>query len=589
MARLFFSLVLLLGLPGALGAQVTLSLEEFLRLRARAQPPIETPAPPPAPWALESADFAIVAGDGSARITTTLGLAIFADGWQKVPLGNLGSITELAPPPGLEARIEGGAAAPQLLVRGQGRFTLRLSSVRPLERDAAATRPTSFFSFAAPPAALLRGSLAAPAEVEEAMLPSGGLLTPAGPRQWTFVAGFDPNSALVFQLFGRRVLPERALLPLRYEARFLTASTLSRTQLQVEAQLDLQVAQGRLEELWLDFPQGLEVVGAEGGPLAGWKVENGRLHVLPLAPVEERLRFTLQLRGKSANAFTSPLLSPQGSRRTLQLVAAQLRGDGLLDLVEPGSARAATDREKEGFTAPGQLRVYAVADAARPPRFEAVWAEGTEVLAAQIDRLLVDVAAGSGGRAAYQLWAEVRNRGTLSLELQLPPGFELIDADRDGAAVLPGKSPRGGFEIPLFAGEDTQVVHLRGLLPLSLPAGKGGELSLVLPGLSAPAARVEVRLLLPTLFRASLADPTRAQVVGAPPGAPARHSRREDALRSNAIAQQLYTSFAPREQDGFFSQPAGFLQLQAAWSALSSSPGPIGIKLERQTEVSPWF
>jgi hypothetical protein len=577
-----------MALPGVLAAQVTLSLEEFLRLRSKAQAPIVNPAPPPAPWALEAADFAIEAGAGSARIATTLSLSVFADGWQKVPLGNLGSITDLEPPPGLEARIEGGGAAPQLVVRGQGRFSVRLASVRPLEKDAAATRPTSIFSFAAPPAALLRGTLAAPAEVEEATLAAGGILTPAGPRKWTFVAGFDPGAALIFNLYGRRVLPERALLPLRYETRILTESTLSRTQLQVAAQLDVLVAQGRLEELWLDFPAELEVVAAEG-PLAGWKVENGRLHVLPLAPVEERLRFTVQLRGKNVAAFVSPLLAPQGSRRTLQLVAAQLRGDGLLDLVEPGSARAATDAEKQGFTVAGPARVYALADAARPPRFEAVWAEGTEVLAAQIDRLLVDVAAGNGGRAAYQLWAEVRNRGTLSLEIALPPGFELIDADRDGEKVLPGKSANGSFEVPLFAGEEQQVVHLRGLLPLPLPPLKAGELALVLPALSAPAARVEVRLLLPALFRAELADRARALPAGPPPGAPARNLRRADVLKSNAIAQQIYSSFAPREEGGFFSQPAGFNRLEAAWSALSSTPGPMLVRLERQAEVSPWF
>ncbi len=29
-------------------------------------------------------------------------------------------------------------------------------------------------------------------------------------------------------------------------------------------------------------------------------------------------------------------------------------------------------------------------------------------------------------------------------------------------------------------------------------------------------------------------------------------------LKSNVIAQQIYSSFAPREDGGFFSQPAGF-------------------------------
>ena len=584
----FVFLLLLLAWPGGLGAQVTMTLEEFNRLRQSALEPPPVEDPPPSPWALESADFAIEAGTGSARLRTTLALAVFAEGWQKVPLGNLGSITDLERPAGLEARIEGGQF-PQLLVRGKGRFNVRLESVCPLEKDTAATRPTSVFSFSTPPAALLRGTLTAAPEVEEAVFAQGGLLTAAGPHKWSFLAGFDPGSVLVFNLYGRRVLPERALLPLRYEARVFTESTLSRTQLQVQAQVEATVAQGRLEELWLDLPKDLEVVAAEGGGLAGWKVEGGRLHVLPLAPVEESLRFVVRLRGKNTLAFASPLLALAGSRRTLQLVSAQLRGDGLLDLIEPGSARAATDNELAGLTVAPQSRVYALNDAARPPRFEAVWAEGTEVLAAQIDRLLVDVALGGSGRAAYQLWAEVRNRGTLSLELMLPPGFELIDADRDGEPVLPGKNRRGYFEVPLFAGEDKQVVHLRGLMPLTLPAGKLGDLSLPLPSLSAPAARVETRLLLPPQHSAELADRSRAQPVGSPPSLPARHQLRQDVLKSNVIAQQIWSSFAPQQQGAFFSRPDGFSQIEAGWSALSSAPAPILLHLTRKTEVAPWF
>lgn len=581
-------LPLLFFLPAALGAQVTLTLEEFHRLRARTLAPGPAESPPPAPWALESADFAIETGAGSARLRTTLEVGVFAEGWQKVPLGDLGSVTDIELPPGLEARIEGGAE-PQLLLRGKGRFRVRLDSVRPLEKDLAATRPSSVFSFAPPPAALLRGTLATPAEVEEAALPQGGLLLPAGPQKWTFLASFVPGSRLSFSLFGRRVLPEKALLPLRYEARIFTDTTLSRTQLQVQAQVELTVAQGRLEELWLEIPAGLEVVAAEGGPLAGWKVEGGRLRVLPLQPVEERLAFGLRLRGKNATAFTSPLLLPQGSRRTLQLAAARLRGDGLLDLVDPGSARTATENEKEGLALAAEIPVYALADAGRPMRYEAVWAEGTEVLAAQIDRLLVDVAVGAGGRAAYQVWAEVRNRGTLSLELKMPAGFELIDADRDGEKVALGRSAGGGFEVPLFAGEETQVVHLRGLLPMELPAGKTGDLALALPALSAPAARVEARLLLPQQLSAELADGSRRQPIGPPPGVSGRLLKRDDALRSNAIAQQLGRSFAPQEAGGLFRRPEGFAQLEAGWSALSSAPAPMLVHLGRQEEVAPWF
>jgi len=586
-ARLVLCALALVCLPATLLAQVTMSLEDYNQLRGRTQAGAVEEPPPPAPWALESADFDITTGQDSARLRTTLRLTLYAEGWQKLPLGNLGSITDLEPPQGLEARVESGST-PQLLLRGKGRFTVHIDSVRPLEKDATSTRPTSYFTFDPPPAALLRGTLSLPAEVEEAELKQGGVLAPLGNQKWFFLAGFEPSTPLTFKILGRRILPERALLPLKFDARVFTATTLTRTQLQVEAQIEVQVAQGRLEELWLELPPDLEVAGAEGGPLAGWKMEGGRLHISPLAPVEDSLRFSLKLRGKNTPAFAATLILPQGSRRTLHLAAAELRGDGLLDLVDPGSARASTDQERAWLGATKTL-IYSIADAKRPPRFEAVWAEGTEVLAAQIDRLLVDVAVGSGGRAGYQLWAEVRNRGTLSLELVLPPGFELIAAERDGEPVLPGRQSSGTLEVPLYSGEEKQVVHVAGLLPLALPTGKSGDLSLLLPALSAPAARVEVRLLLPPQITATLADTTRSSAVQPPPQTAASGARRAEVLKNNVIAQQLWSGFAPQEAGDFFARPAGFSEVQAGWSALSSTPAPIALHLARKTESSPWF
>ena len=580
---------LLLLLPAALPAQVTLTLEQFHQLRGRTLEPPPPLSPPPSPWALEAADFEVSVGKDSARLRTTLQLTLYSADWQKVPLGSLGSITDLDVPPGLEARVEAGGSFPQLLARGQGRHRIVIESVSPLQKDAAATRPTSYFTLSPPPAALLRGNLLVPAEIEEAQLGStGGLLTPNGPQKWLFMTGFEPSSSLTFLLLGRRVLAERALLPLRFDSRIFTESTLSRTQLQVDSRIEVQVAQGRLEELFVDLPAELEVVGIEGGPIAGYKAENGRLRILPLEPVEDSLRLLVKLRGKSSPGLTAPLLVPQGSRRTLQLVAAKLRGDGLLDLVDPGSARAATEGELQGLNATASP-VYMLGDFQKPPRFEAVWAEGTEVLAAQVDRLLVDVALGAGGRAAYQLWCEVRNRGTLSLELVLPPGFELISARRDGEPVIPGRSSRGTFEVPLFSGEEKQIVHVAGLLPLGLPAAKSGDLSLLMPALSAPAARIEVRLLLPPRLIGSLADPTRAGVAAPPPRPEQAGVRRAELLKSNTIAQQIWSGVAPQEMGAFFSKPSGFFELQAAWSALSSTPAPLLVHLGRTTETASWF
>ena len=321
----------------------------------------------------------------------------------------------------------------------------------------------------------------------------------------------------------------------------------------------------------------------------------GRLVVTPLEPVESSLAVEIELSGPPVNDFMSPLLVPADSHRTLLLTKAALRGDGLLELTDPGAVRAPAETETAGLSkdvrgAPGIL--VAVLDPARPPRWQAEWAEGTEVLAAQVDRLLVDVAVGESGRAAYQLWAEVRNRGAQQLVITPPPGFELVAGHRGGEPIRPGASG-SGLAVPLSSGEGVQVIHLAGLLPFQLPEGKG-EIELPMPSFSAPVAQVQVRLVLPGGRKYVLADASRAGGVQAPPGQAERAARRDAVLTANRIAQQaLYVGpgSGPRlaEASLFFPMPPGFCQLQAVWSALSPTPGPLAVRIENDKEDLKWF
>ena len=81
------------------------------------------------------------------------------------------------------------------------------------------------------------------------------------------------------------------------------------------------------------------------------------------------------------------------------------------------------------------------------------------MLAAQVDRLVVDAAVGEAGKASYQLWAQVRNRGAQQLTLTLPAGFELAAGSRDGTPVVPG-ADGSALAVPLLTQEAPQVVHL---------------------------------------------------------------------------------------------------------------------------------
>ncbi|MBW8874108.1 MAG: hypothetical protein JF614_04030 [Acidobacteria bacterium] len=585
-------LTLLTAVAGA--QQVTLPLTQYEDLRTRANPAAEALAPPPAPFALELADFDVTAGPVSARVAQTLRLTLYDDKWQTVPLGDPGSFihADLA---GVEGRVDASDKGWALHVRGRGRHEVRLESAVPVTRDETATRPTWRFGLKLPPAAVVRGriAVATTTAVEEVEIDGAGQMSPqegkAAGRPWSFVA--VPGGEAHWTLSGRATLPARAQLPLRWEATSATATALTRTRLRVFGWIEARVAQGRLAELRVPIPDGLEVASVQGG--AGWKMDGRTLVVTPLAPVEDAFAVELELTGEPRDAFATPLLLPQGSARTTLLAKAVLKGgDGQLSLADPGSLRTAGDADAARL--PASLRsaegkLYVVTDAARPPRWAAEWAERTEVLASEIDRLLVDVAVGEAGRASYQLWAEVRNRGAQQLTFVLPAGFELASARDDGAPVTPGTAAGGGLSVPLLTQEATQVVHLSGLLPLALPRDDG-RLEVPLPALSAPAARIEVRVVLPGGRSYKLADAARNGTISAPPGTAPRKPAAGMARQVDAqVNSALRSSPAPAAVTAFFAIPPGFTEIRAAWSALSATPAPLALRAEVEKERPQWF
>ncbi len=588
-------IMLLAGVPGMAGAQqVTLPLTQYEDLRARANPAPETLTPPPAPFALELADFDVTVGPVSARVVQRLRLTLYDDKWQAVPLGDPGSFI-LADLAGVEGRVDASDAAGTgwvLHVRGRGRHEVRLESAVPVFHDETATRPTWRFGVRLPPAAVVRGRIAVPAAVEEVEIDGAGQMSPqegkAAGKPWSFVA--LPGGDAHWTLSGRATVPARALLPLRWEATSATAAVLSRTRLRVLGWIEARVAQGRLTELRVPIPEGLEVASVQGG--AGWKMEGRTLVVTPQTPIEDTFAVELELTGEPRDAFATMLLAPVGSARTMFFAKAMLKGDGLLSLADPGSLRAAGDADAKRL--PESLRsaegkLYAVADPARPPRWAAEWAERTEVLASQIDRLLVDVVIGEAGRASYQLWAEVRNRGAQQLTFAMPAGFELAAAQRDGAAVTPGTAAGGGLAVPLLTAEAAQVVHLSGLLPLGLPRDDG-KLEVPLPSLSAPAARVEMRVILPGGHSYKLADTARAGAISLPPTTAARKAVGGMARQVNAqMSSVLPNSPLPASVAAFFAAPPGFSEIHASWSALSATPAPLVLRAEVEKEKPQWF
>ncbi len=590
--------IALAGVVTGAGAQeVTLALETFDKLYTSAHPtPPEEPAPP-LPYAVDEASLQIHAGSDSARIVQELSLRLLAEGWQTIPLATTGTFlsAELG---SLEGRVTGKQHR-ALSVRGSGRYTVRLESLAPVREDTSATRPTWSLAVALPKAAVVHGTVIAGVGVDEVVLVSDGLSRGASPDRehgWLF-AGV-PGGSLHINLLGTRRAPQRCELPLRFTSTSATRSEVARARTVVTSWIEVVVLQGALDELRLRLPEEheLEVVSVEGERLAGWTVSGAEVVVTPLAPEEQRLNLEVRLSGRSPERFASPLLITQGALKQFTATAISTVGDALLEVANAGSARLPDQREREhlppSFRENGGYPLI-VADPQRPPQWVVTWPESSEALAAQSDRMLVDVLAGDAGWAAYQVWVEVRSSGAVSLEMILPDGFQLVDAARDGQRLLPGVTARG-LQLPLVAAQEPQVLHLSGLVPLTVPELQG-DLEVPIPALSAPVTTVQARILVPAGRSYELLRRSQAGSRGSlAPIRPASSSCIPDDHPGARLARWLGSGTSQGNRvttanGALYSEPHGYELVRAAWSALSADPEPVMIRVEQQRTRREWF
>ncbi|HEY6320781.1 MAG TPA: hypothetical protein VJA16_04400 [Thermoanaerobaculia bacterium] len=112
-----------------------------------------------------------------------------------------------------------------------------------------------------------------------------------------------------------------------------------------------------------------------------------------------------------------------------------------------------------------------------------------------------------------------------------------------------------------------------------------------LPALSAPAARIRVRPLLPGGRSYELADGTRAADAEMPPWPAAAVTNVPPPAADDLAGQML---LRPAEGAVFDAAapspaPAGWVIVAASWSALSSNPAPLVLRVAAMREKVPWF
>ncbi|HEX4951816.1 MAG TPA: hypothetical protein VF017_00260 [Thermoanaerobaculia bacterium] len=570
--------LVLSALPGA-AQEVTLPLPDYLDLRSRATASPPPPAPPPVAVSFEAARLDLVVEDGRAHLRQELALVVHADGWQHLALPPAGPLVSAAWG-GAQGRLEEVSGGWRLAISGRGRHALVLESILPVFRDTSSTRSRSHLRLDLPAAAVVAGSLTLPESTQGVTAPAQAVLRAAGPRRWSFTG--EPGASLTFTFSGEAPVRERSRQPLRFEATSTAALTATPTRRQLEAWVETRVLEGELDRLRLGLPAGFEVidVAPEG---TDWRIDAGELEVVPRAPVSGTFIAHVQLAADAASSFEGTVLWPRGAVRTVAVAKVALAGDGLLEPLDRGTARRPDPRQEQSLPepfrqAPGEGLLLPTADS--PPRWQVTWPEAAEVLAAQVDRLVVEVLVGSGGRAFYQVWAETRSAGVTDLRLTLPAGAALVAASRDGLPIVPGQAG-DAWVLPLASLPRAQVLYLAALVPA--PASAASRLAIALPQLSAPATRIETRLLLPGGRRYRFTEAGRAGQVMAPPQTAATKEASE-------LAQRLNQALAVKrdERTGFLTPPPGYAVLQASWSALASTLPPLTLETETIVAKEVW-
>lgn len=580
------------GLAGSslLAQEVHLPLGDYENLRHRAFPRPEPEPEPPVPIAFEAVRLAIeLDGDpeAGARVVQTLDVSLFGEGWQtlELPAGGTFLESDLGTLEGfLESEGDSGERA-KLRLRGSGRHTIRLVAAYPVERDRTVTRETRHLSLYLPDAAVVSGTLTAPPEIEEVEADDETLVhrnvASPGAREWSFLA--EPGGTLELTLLGSAQAPTRDGRPLRYEATSSNLLSVSRVSSHLETWIQARVLDGRIEAFEVPLPEGWSLVATEAVPPATWKEVDGKLLVEPIQPAEARLDLHLQLTGPARDVLESLLIEPVGASRTRFFTKVHVDGDGLANLEDAGSGSYLGEPPEDlppGFaTSSGAL--LRVTSKEQPPRWQVEWSEGAEVLAADVQRLLVDVLVGTDGEAFYQLWLEARSSGSPRLDLAPPPGFRAIVGGRDGTSLVPA-SAGGALALPLSSSSESQVLYLAGLAPLVVP--DNDPVSIPLPSLSAPVRRVEVRILLPGDRRYELADPTRAGRVAPPP-------RTEVVVPQSNLSSQVagYLTFQSGLGDRLAPSPPGFVTVEAVWNALSPELAPLVLEVDDRKVRKEWF
>ena len=606
----------MLEAPRPLPGDVTLSLDEYNRLLALANRPGKKSETPPVPYVLKHADLKFRVANDDVLGSIQFDGETLESRSAKVPL--LYGMTVLDARRGakpLPLLLENGVHT--AILPGDSEFTVNLDAGLPLAIETG----RASFSLLVPSAGNVRLSLTIPGERTNVQLNHGIITHRASVNGNTEIeATLVPGQTANIWWNTREVVAPAVPREVRFLSDVKSLVSVTESDLQVAALVDLNVLQGEADQFSVPVPDGFEVTGVNGASLESSEVQNGvlLLKTATHAATNHQFLISLQRPLNDANA-TAPILAFKDAQRetgeilvegqgTLELAAKESGGLKRLDIKEVNPYLRALSR----YSLQAAFRYHR--QPKESPALALEWTRfpDSSVLAAVAERATVTTLVTSEGKSLTEVKLTIKNQAQPFLKVELPTGATILSAEVSGQKVKPVQGADGD-RVPLLragfrpAGAYTVTFVF---LHSGAPFAKKGDSDISLPKMDVPINVMEWELFLPDRFKvkAFAGDAMSASLLPAEYEIYSNERTRGDAVGNfqagtasgtagvvggvpisgrNVVSLSLLTSgiaLSPGQLGGFVFDPSGasipnaHLQIQnlttgASWSAVTTSDG----------------
>src|SRR5882724_3608279 len=497
----------MLEAPRPLPGNVTLSLDEYNRLLALANRPGKKTDTPPVPYVLKHADlrFHVVNDDviGSIQFDGETLEAHAA----KVPLASGMTIFDArhgAKP--LPLLLENGTHT--AILPGDSEFAVSLDAGIPLSIETG----RASFSLPVPSAGNVRITLTVPGERTNVQLNHGIITRRASVAGNTEIeATLVPGQTANVWWNTREAVAPAVPREVRFFFDVKTLISVTQSDLQIAALIDLHVVQGEADQFSVPVPEGFEVTAVNGSSLESSEVQNGVL-LLKIAghgTAAQQFLISLERPLNDASAIAPVLAFKDAQRETGEIL---VEGQGTLELTakESGGLKRLDIKEVNPYLR--ALSRYSLQAAfryhrqpAESPALALEWTRfpDSSVLAAIAERATVTTLVTSEGKSLTEVKLTIKNQAQPFLKVELPAGATILTAEVSGEKVKPVQGADGNRVPLLRAGFRPAGAYTVSFVFLhsGAPFAKKGDSDISLPKMDVPIGVLEWELFLPEQFK----------------------------------------------------------------------------------------